>query len=252
MSGALARIVPPASSYTSVARSHVGNVRQFNEDRLLDRSDRALWAVADGMGGHRGGDIAAELAIEALRALADSDDAIDAAGIRQALEQANAEIFRRGEAVGGVIGSTIVALHIAEGVANLLWAGDSRAYHLRGVDCTQLTTDHSLVQQLVDAGALDAAQASRHPQAHIITRALGAEPTIEIQSLSLALDGDDSLLLCSDGLSRSLVPADLANVRVDEASGERLLAEALARDGADNISFVLIAAQGGRRTGDGS
>lgn len=241
MSSALAIAATPQPLYRSISRTHLGTVRQINEDRVLDRSDCGLWAVADGMGGHRGGDIAAEIAIAALRSLADSPTVLDIGAIRAALEAANAEIYQRGQSAGGVIGSTIVVLHIADATATLFWAGDSRAYRFAHAGCEQLTIDHSLVQQLVDAGLIAPQQAARHPQAHVITRALGVDATVEIDMVSIAVQSGDRILLCSDGLSRSLACESLDDPIVDEGAGERILSEALQRDGSDNISFVLVA-----------
>ncbi|MDV3455500.1 protein phosphatase 2C domain-containing protein [Sphingomonas sp. HF-S4] len=224
-------------AFRSVSRSHVGRVRQVNEDRVLDRPDRGLWAVADGMGGHRGGDIAAELAIAALRGVADADSPVRGEAILAALESANGQILARSEAAGGVIGSTIVALHVAEGEAQIFWAGDSRAYRARDGRWEQATRDHSLVQQLVDEGLIDREQARRHPQAHVITRALGVEGKVEVERVSFAVEPGDVLLLCSDGLSRSLGGNGTG---ADEQAAERLLTEALEKDGSDNITFVLV------------
>lgn len=234
---------PFPGPYRSTSRSHVGRVRKVNEDRVLDRPDRALWAIADGMGGHRGGDIAAELAVAALRDLADDPAEITPATIRQALEAANAAIFERGSAVGGVIGSTIVALHIAGGEAFIFWAGDSRAYRGAQGVWGQVTHDHSLVQELVDQGLIDSVQAARHPQANVITRALGVDSAVQIESLCRAIAPGEVFLLCSDGLSRSLdarMPADWQ--AAGTAGADRILADALERDGSDNISFVIVAA----------
>ncbi|MDP5278857.1 protein phosphatase 2C domain-containing protein [Sphingomonas sp. DG1-23] len=229
----------------SLSRSHVGRVRKVNEDRILDRPDRALWAVADGMGGHRGGDIAAELAIAALRGLADDPADITAAAIRDALQRANAEILERGAAAGGVIGSTMVVLHIADGMAHLFWAGDSRAYRAEHGAWYQLTRDHSFVQELIDEGLIASGDAAHHPRAHVITRALGVDAEVELECAALPILGDEIFLLCSDGLSRSLgaeTPPDLAEL--DARVADALLEAALINDGSDNISFVLISADG--------
>lgn len=238
---------PPVLS--SLSRTHIGNIRQVNEDRVLDRSDRALWAVADGMGGHRGGDIAAELAIAGLRGLADSDQPIDERAILSALEQANADIHRHGQTVGGVIGSTIVALHVEQGRAHLFWAGDSRAYLVRQARCRQMTNDHSLVQELIDAGAIAREHAVHHPQAHVITRALGIEPGITIETASYPVRAGDVLLLCSDGLTRGFDPClDEQLPNSDAAIADRMIDKALQLDGSDNISLVFVRI-GGLRAG---
>lgn len=223
-----------------MARTHVGRVRKVNEDRILDRPDRALWAVADGMGGHRGGDIAAELAVAALRDLADDPAPITGEAILVALMRANGDILARGAAAGGVIGSTIVALHIAHGQAYIFWAGDSRAYRASRGTWAQVTRDHSLVQELLDQGLIATSDAAHHPRAHVITRALGVDAAVEVECLSFAIGADETILLCSDGLSRSLDPAMLDDP--DNRGADQMLADALRKDGSDNISFLLISA----------
>jgi serine/threonine protein phosphatase PrpC len=245
VSGALATAGPAdfPSFCRSVSRSHVGRVRKVNEDRVLDRPDRALWAVADGMGGHRGGDIAAELAIAALRGLADDPADITAAAILDALQRANAQIRERGIAAGGVIGSTVVVLHIADDAAHLFWAGDSRAYRAERGAWRQLTRDHSFVQELVDQGLIASGDAAHHPRAHVITRALGVDAEVELEYRAVPILGDEVFLLCSDGLSRSLAaetPRDTPQPGAPMA--DELLDAALVNDGSDNISLILISA----------
>lgn len=234
------------AALNSVSRSHVGHVRTFNEDRVLERADRGLFAVADGMGGHRGGDVAAELAVAALSQLADSDAEFGAADIVQALEAANDAIHRYGREHGATIGATIVALLVRDDKVHIVWAGDSRAYRIADGTCRRLTTDHSVVQELVDAGAIDERAAAVHPQAHVITRALGAAPTVQLDHVIAELRSDDIYMLCSDGLSRSLkIDQIIQNLSVDRASADILLTEALRVDGSDNISFILIGTEAG-------
>lgn len=223
----------------SVSRSHVGRVRTVNEDRVLDRADRGLWAVADGMGGHSAGDVAAGIAIDALAALADADAPIAAGDVRRALLAANARIRDGAGAPGS--GTTIVALLAEDLRATLFWAGDSRAYAIAGGHATCLTRDHSVVQELVDAGLIDARAAARHPQANMITRALGVDAAPDIETREIALNGTDMVLLCSDGLHRSLDPRDVTAGAGLETLADRLLTNALQRDGSDNASLVLVA-----------
>lgn len=231
---------PDAAGCTSASRSHVGHVRRINEDRILDCPGRGLWAIADGMGGHRGGDVAAEMAIAALRALTRASAPISAAGILDALHSANREILERGRQANSTIGSTIVVLHIEGDRGQLFWAGDSRAYTLSGGDWRQATRDHSVVQDLLDAGVIGAEQAARHPSAHVITRALGVQPDIEFATLSLGCRAGDKLLLCSDGLSRTLPDQPVDPRTPIDGLADALLADALRLDGSDNISLVLI------------
>lgn len=223
---------------TSVARSHVGRVRLINEDRAFDCPERGLWAVADGMGGHGGGDLAAQAVVDALRALADRRDAIDTRALLGAIERGNAAIVARNAASGGDAGSTVVAAHLHGGRATIAWVGDSRAYLLRRGAMRQLTHDHSFVQELVDAGLLAAAAAADHPRANIVTRALGVAYGVDIATMTLDLEPGDRLLLCSDGLSRSL--ADLPPDQPLDQWADALVSTALDRDGSDNITTICI------------
>lgn len=226
------------TSFASVSRTHVGRVRTVNEDRLLDRPDRRLWAVADGMGGHSAGDVAAQIAVDALDALADAPEPVSGAMLIGALRDANTRI-RAGQQ-GESSGTTIVALLAAESEAMIAWAGDSRAYLVREGDARLLTHDHSLVQEMVDAGVLTEGQARFHPRANIITRALGVAAEVEIDVARLSLSPGDRVLLCSDGLYRSLCPDDLTERTDIAALADRLLLHSLQRDGSDNSSLVLI------------
>ena len=219
----------------SVVRTHVGRVREINEDRVLARPDTGLWAVADGMGGHSGGEEAAGTLIAHLAR-------IPAPGaprtIGDALETANSAILAEG---GGKSGTTAVVLHARDGRAEVYWAGDSRAYLIRGDALHLLTHDHSVVQQMVDAGALTPEQALRHPRANVITNALGVGATVAIDRVTRDLMPRDRLLLCSDGLTRSLCERDVNSTDPLDALADRLLTNALQRDGSDNISFVIVA-----------
>ena len=223
----------------SVARSHVGRVRVINEDRILDYPSANLWAVADGMGGHRGGDLAAQAVVDGLRTLATSGGALDLTAILATLSQANADICRRNEATGANAGTTVVVATIADDVASIAWIGDSRAYRLRDGRLELLTRDHSVVQDLIDAGLLTPAQAERHPRANVITRALGVSEQLECQTLKAVLEPNDRLLLCSDGLSRSMSIDDIWEGN-DDTIVDAMTMSSLDRDGTDNISLVLI------------
>lgn len=218
----------------STSRSHVGHLRTVNEDRVLDHPAAGLWAIADGMGGHADGSMAAETVTAHLGNLArhHGPSEIDAA-----LEAANCAIMKHS---GGKSGTTIVVLRIDEHRVQIWWAGDSRAYLIRDGQMELLTRDHSLVQELVEAGEIAADQADTHPRAHIITRALGTGADVDIDRTELNLLPGDLLLLCSDGLSRSLVSDDLGLWEHIDGLADRLMNNALQRDGSDNISLVLV------------
>lgn len=223
-----------ACSTRSTSRSHIGRVRAVNEDRVLELLDLRVWALADGMGGQSRGDAAATAVIDALAALTGP---IRPEQLNAALERANDEIYR---AWGGESGTTLVLLHVEQGVGTLRWAGDSRAYLIRDERLELLTRDHSVVQELVEAGLVEADRASYHPQANVITRALGISPKPDLETISLALQPSDRVLLCSDGLSRTLNERDVQGRLPLERQADRLLTNALQRDGSDNTSLVLV------------
>jgi serine/threonine protein phosphatase Stp1 len=224
----------------AAARSHVGRVRQINEDRFLMRSERGVWAVADGMGGHVGGSEAASAAIDAIAELADGEDAISEPAIRSALDRANRRIHRSGDEQT-TSGTTIVVGWLQDDRLTVLWAGDSRAYCIRNAEVRCLTRDHSLVQELIDAGEITQAEAERHPHAHLVTRALGAASTVAIDKIVVDARPGDRFLLCSDGISRSMDAADLmASSGGIGQFADEMLNTALQRDGRDNATLIAI------------
>ena len=228
--------------YVSQNRSHVGRVRSVNEDRFLDRADRGLWAVVDGMGGYSGGAAAAATVVDVLQALADDPAPINAAAVRAAVSHANRTIYD----VHATSGATIVIALIEGSEATIFWAGDSRAYLMRGGGgggggAERLTHDHSVVQEMIDAGVLTEAAADRHPQANVVTRALGVAPAVALDSVTTLVQPNDRFLLCSDGVSRSLDPRDFATMPAAIGDmADRILENALQRDGSDNATLVVI------------
>jgi serine/threonine protein phosphatase PrpC len=229
-----AQALPSGVSVQSTGRTHVGHIRSVNEDRIFDRPDLGLWAVADGMGGHSHGDVAAETAIGHLARLSSP---IDTRQIVSAVEQANRQIFQDSS---GQSGTTLVVLLIEKAKATVWWAGDSRAYLIRAARLLQLTRDHSLVQDLVDAGLVDPKDAESHPQSNVITRALGTASQIDLESLTLELEPGDRLLLCSDGLSRTMQGSDVIQASTIDAQADFLIAQSLFRDGSDNTSLITV------------
>lgn len=235
-----------ASSLTlrSVARSHIGHVRKINEDRLLNFSEQRLWAVADGMGGHCLGDEAATIVVRGLADLAADTDPITRKSIGTALERANDAILARGRSSGQVCGSTVAGLHIVGTSALIFWAGDSRIYRLRQGSLERLSRDHSVVQELADAGLISERQARDHPQAHVITRAIGVDSDVAIEYCSHSVQAGDLFLLCSDGLSGPLVDGTIQSLLKGPLSdiSIHLQHAALQAGGADNISLILVEA----------
>ncbi|MDB5725535.1 MAG: hypothetical protein JWQ16_2289, partial [Novosphingobium sp.] len=198
-------------------------------------------AVADGMGGRSAGSEAATAVIDELANLADSGDAISNAALRMALEQANRHIHNRASGQQAVSGSTIVLAWVDRDELTVIWAGDSRAYLVRDTEVRCLTRDHSIVQELLDAGEITATEVDGHPFAHLVTRALGASETLTPDHIVVDLMPDDRIILCSDGVSRTLdLPAVARGSQAIEKFADDLLSAALRRDGSDNATLVAI------------
>ena len=237
-----------APRINSWAMTHPGMKRGHNEDALVNRPDLGLWAVADGAGGHSAGEVASGMIAEALEAIPTGLSASELlAEVRLRVKATHTalreEAARRGENV--MIASTIVVLMARNEHFACLWAGDSRAYLLRDGDLRQITRDHSLVQEMVDAGLVLPEDAEKHPRANVITRAVGAamDDEFEMDKISDRLLPGDRFLLCSDGLCKTLSAHDIAILLAssDEVSPpEALIAAALAADASDNVTAVTV------------
>lgn len=230
--------------FDSATRSHVGHRRKLNEDAVLECTDRGIWAVADGMGGHDAGEVASAMIVDALaRFTAGPGDRIEEA--IAALEAVNDSLVMIGRSSGPqrTIGSTVVGLVADDKQYRCFWVGDSRGYRLRDGALVQLTRDHSLVQDLVDAGMIEAAEAEDHPNANVVTRAVGAAERLQVDTVGGELRGGDIFLLASDGLTRLVgkdeLSAKLASSDLERAA-EGLLDLALARGAPDNVSLVIV------------
>ena len=222
-----------------------GRVRTSNQDRALVAGDAIV--VADGMGGHAGGEIAASTAVEAFARAFHREQGVE--GLRAAADAANREVFSRAErdkALRGM-GTTLTAAALVGNPEHpevaLVNIGDSRAYLFDNGHLEQLTEDHSLVEEMVRRGELTPEAASTHPHRHILTRALGIDPGVDIDSWLLAPSPGSRLLLCSDGLTNECTEAEIAEVlssESDPAAAARVLVErALAHGGSDNITVIV-------------
>ena len=236
---------------TARGRSDVGRVRSSNEDSLLLGS--TVFAVADGMGGHRGGEVASATALEPLAALDgrrfdDPDEALEA--LTAAVVRANTVVVRRSNDDPDLegMGTTLTAVLIDGREALIAHVGDSRAYLARGDRFVQLTDDHTLVQALLDQGRITHDEIATHPHRSVITRAVGVASDIEVDGSRLTLEGGDRILLCSDGLSGVVDDDAIARaVRDDDpvAAVEELIAAANEAGGPDNITVVILTVDGG-------
>jgi serine/threonine-protein phosphatase Stp1 len=227
------------------ARTDVGKVRTTNEDSFLADSGRGLWAVADGMGGFANGEWASKTVIERLQ-VAPLEGAFDsdAMSVGDALHEANGVIAREAEAKRTRMGSTAVALLIEDRRFAVLWAGDCRAYLLRHGALHRLTRDHTQVQDLVDRGYLAPEDAPRHPMSHVVSRAVGVEPRLEVDAVTDEARVGDVFLLCCDGLHGVVADGEIGEVLGALRPGpacDRLLALALERGAPDNVTVIAVA-----------
>ncbi len=223
--------------------SHTGRQRRANEDSLYARSP--LFAVADGMGGAQAGEIASRMAVEILGA-ASVPDADFERWLTEVVQQANERIhaMSREDSSRAGMGTTMTVLLVGGDEVTVAHVGDSRAYRLRDDELERLTDDHSLVEELRRQGRLTEEEADEHPQRSIITRALGPEGHVEVDTRTLRARDGDVFLICSDGLTtmvkERLIAETLRTARTLEDAGERLIAAANDAGGRDNITVVLV------------
>lgn len=233
--------------WMSASCSHVGRVRQVNEDACLDQPERGLWAVADGMGGHTLGDVASNMVVASLNQLsAPASLTKYAAEAQDRLQSVNRQLLAEAALHDArIIGSTVVVLLAYEHHCTYLWAGDSRIYLYRNGRLRQLTRDHSQLEALKSSGMLGADEARQSTVRNLITRAVGAADTLELEEEIIEVMDGDMFLLCSDGLSNEVDEQQMASVlsagNCRQAS-QTLMDMALAHGGRDNISVIVIRA----------
>jgi protein phosphatase len=233
----------------SAALTDPGRVRRRNEDSFV--CEPPLFAVADGMGGAQAGEIASRIAATAFREAGSADTADPGARLRSIIQEANRRIYARAardpEVAG--MGTTVTAALLAGDAVAVGHVGDSRAYRIRDGVLEQLTDDHSLVADLVRSGRLSPEEAELHPQRSVITRALGTDPAVEVDSFSIEASPGDVYLLCSDGLT-TMVDEETVLAAVssgsDLAAAARILVDAANREGGeDNVTVVLFTVSDG-------
>ena len=252
---------------TSCAKSDVGRRRPKNEDRFLSNEAVDLYAVADGMGGYAGGEVASEMAVAVLDASFAPIAALPAGALsiaraaealRSAVRLASRRIHERKAAEPNLaqMGTTAVAMLFLDDHAILANVGDSRAYRIRDGGIEQLTADHSLVAEQVRAGIITPEQARTHRMKNWILRSVGTEGDVEVDTFIVPLEPGDHLLLCSDGLTGMLEDHEIRDAVLGattvESAVDRLVALANDRGGEDNVTVVLarVDALDRRATGD--
>ncbi|RJX41002.1 Stp1/IreP family PP2C-type Ser/Thr phosphatase [Paenibacillus pinisoli] len=250
-------------------RSNVGRVRHVNEDQSwVGQLDNGvtLAIVADGMGGHQAGDVASEMAVNAFRSVLEQHAAkpslTEEEGkmlIRQAISEANESIYAKAASNEQYhnMGTTIVAAMLHDHNAIIGHVGDSRAYRVTKESIQLLTTDHSLVNELLRSGQLTDEEAANHPRRNVLTRAIGTDPQVEIDVQSLSWSPEDVLLLCSDGLTNMVSEQEMQAVVAGEelelgGKADHLIGLALEAGGDDNVTVVLLQGASSAKREEGS
>ncbi len=246
----------------AIGETHVGRVRSVNQDAqgnwLDSKSPAHLFFIADGMGGHRGGEVASQLAVEQVGSVFAGDRTDPESLLRNAFERANTEIYERanGDFELAGMGTTGVALLLTG--APRAWVahvGDSRAYRLRDGTLEILTGDHSVVGELVRRGQLTEEQARVHPQSNEILRAIGTQPHVEVELREIEVRPGDRFMLCSDGLNGMLPDPEIASVLSGTTAVEtarQLIERANQAGGTDNITVQVVDIPGADRTASAS
>ena len=239
------------TSLRSGSASDVGKVRSSNQDVAYESAD--LFAVADGMGGHVGGEVAARVAVDSLRVAFQRQPSVE--GLRRAVAEANRAVWRQSQAESGLrgMGTTLTATALVQEtggrqVVALANVGDSRAYVFSKGQVIQVTADHSLAEEKVRQGQLTQAEAAVHPRRHIRTRALGVSSDVDVDLWELHLGDGDRILLCSDGLTNEVgdeqIGEILGSVKGPEEAAKALVQAALDHGGSDNVTCVVIDVSG--------
>ncbi len=243
----------------TVLRSHVGKVRQVNEDQAWSgylSGGITAAIVADGMGGHRAGEVASGLAVDSLvqslKAWEEPSSAREGASkLRNMIRKANSVVYETASLNEQYhnMGTTLVVALLDGSTVLIGHIGDSRAYRLRGGILEQLTEDHTLVNELTKSGQLSPEEAAHHPRRNVLTRALGTDREVDVDVQVIDWQIGDLLMLCSDGLSGLVEPSVLQAILEDpgvhpEQQAQTLIELALAAGGDDNITVVLVSSEG--------
>lgn len=233
--------------FLSASCTDIGKKRKLNEDAILDDAGSGIWAVADGMGGHEAGEVASAQIVEALSEMkgggglqSDKDLACER------LQEVNASLITLARNSGDddkTIGSTVAALLIRDHQYCCIWAGDSRVYLVRDRTIAQLTTDHSLVNDLVRSGMVSPEEAVSHPDSNVITRAVGAKSQLVLDTCEDKVLAGDIFLLTTDGVNRVVSDEELCDILLTRNPGqavETVRHAVLSRGAPDNLSIVVV------------
>jgi len=222
------------------ATTDIGQVREGNEDSFL--VETPLFAIADGMGGHRGGEVASRLALETIEVMFRDGDGSLADQVRAANRVVH-DRSQQDRQVSGM-GTTLTAVLVDDGIAHVVHVGDSRGYLLRAGDLRQITADHTLVARMVKTGEISKQEADVHPHRNVLVRSVGTEPTVAVDEDDVPLLDGDRLLLCSDGLTDMVAEDQILAILEAEPdpqrAADRLVKAANRAGGVDNITAVVL------------
>ena len=233
-------------SWHSHGITNVGKVRNHNEDSMLVRPEVGMWVVADGMGGHDGGDVASQMIVNSLNKVHEGlslERYID--DIEDRLLDVNKKLIAKAQESKKrtTIGSTVVALITFDKYCLFMWAGDSRLYRLRDNQLRQMTKDHSQVEQYIAKGLISREEAAVHPHGNMITRAVGATDDLFIEMDIQQMKKGDRYLLCSDGLTKHSTDfefQDMLREGTVEETCQKLIDQTLSRGAGDNVTVILV------------
>jgi serine/threonine protein phosphatase PrpC len=233
------------SWFESGAATHVGKVRQQNEDSYLMSTASGVWAVADGMGGHTAGDLASHTVVEALERIPPPSSAAELlASCETRIVHANSHLKQLAKARhGAIIGTTVAVLLVYEQFFACVWAGDSRIYRIRGLKIEQLSVDHTEVQELIADGRLTAEEARSWPRRNVITRAIGTYDDPELEMTDGTLEPGDIFIICSDGLTNHVEDREILAVvtaNPPQRACDLLVGLTLDRGATDNVTIVSV------------
>lgn len=232
------------SLFDTGAATHVGKLRDRNEDGYLVRPEVGLWTVADGMGGHADGQLASSTVVEALQSI---EPAASASELLALCEDRILKANRRlkeiaAERGGAILGSTVATLLVYDTHYACVWSGDSRVYLVRDGEIHQVSRDHTEVQELIAEGLLDPKDAKNWPRRNVVTRAIGVNEDPELEMRNGVLEPDDIFVICSDGLTTHVEDNEiLAHVAAghSQAACDSLIALTLERGAEDNVTVVV-------------
>lgn len=233
--------------------SHIGKVRKINQDSYwvgTSKDDRPVMVVADGLGGHRAGEVASKMMADAVADYAASNSWPDLETLKEewvkAIYEANAAIYAAGQSDENLasMGTTVTMLVQSGYYISVFHVGDSRLYLLRDQVLKRLTKDHSMVENLIDSGEITREEAKTHPSRNMLMRAVGTDPAVEVDAFDLSWESGDVYLLCSDGLTNFVEEEDIKEILLqddDETSAvEQLIHRANAHGGGDNITAIIF------------